>query len=87
MELQCLWVNTATVAGLCLSSFAETVWPAEPEGFTAKLLKHLQPLISTKRETLASVFVRHHSILLNASSEEGTFPGHLLPVRLISLSP
>lgn len=74
-------------SALCLNSFAETVWPAEPEGFTANLLKHLQPLISTKRETLASVFVRHYSILLNASCEEGTFPGHLLPVCLISLSP
>lgn len=36
-------------SALCLNSFAETVWPAEPEGFTANLLKHLQPLISTKK--------------------------------------
>lgn len=73
-------VNEHSHSALCLNSFAETVQPAEPEGFTAKLRKCLQPLISTKRETLASVFVRHYSILLNASCEEGTFPGHLLPV-------
>lgn len=58
-------VDEHSHSALCLSSFAETVWPAEPEGFTAKLQKTFTTLISTKRETLASVFVRHYSILLN----------------------
>lgn len=83
-------VDDHSHSALCLSGCGVTVWPAEPKGLTAKLLKkrftapHLDQAGDTGLLPAPTpphptpVFMSHHFILLNTLCENCTFSGHWL---------
>lgn len=71
-------VSERHLSAPCLSGCAVTVWPVEPKGFTAKLLKRFTaPPLCQAGDTGLPVYKAFYPI--NTFCEKGTFPGHLLP--------